>query len=116
MGETVCEIEEMCVAQEDVQHLHACLEADNPPLQRACLFPRYEQLALFAEQHPGAGFADALEAFAEQCATLPMLRMQTPAAERAPAIMHAVLYCDTQSRLWADNRGHNLLLVQANMH
>ena len=54
-----------------MHHLHACLEAENPPLRRACLFPRYEQLALFAEQHPGVGFADALEAFAEQCATRP---------------------------------------------
>ena len=52
--------------QEDMPHLHACLEAANPRLQRACLFPRYEQLALFAEQRPGASFADALEQFAEQ--------------------------------------------------
>lgn len=47
--------------------LHACLEAENPELERACLFPRYQQLALFAEQHPDMCFADALKHFADRC-------------------------------------------------
>lgn len=54
------------LAQADMAFLHASLEADNPVLERACLFPRYQQLALFAEQHPDLNLADALESFADR--------------------------------------------------
>ena len=53
-------------AQEDMAYLHACLKAENPVLERACLFPRYQQLALFAEQHPDMNLPDALEQFADR--------------------------------------------------
>ena len=55
--------------QADLGYMRTCLAEANPPVERACLFPRYEQLALFAEQHPGASFADALEAFAARYGT-----------------------------------------------
>ncbi len=58
------------LAQADMAFLHASLEAENPVLQRACLFPRYQQLALFAEQHPDLNLADALETFADRLCTL----------------------------------------------
>jgi ATP-dependent RNA helicase SUPV3L1/SUV3 len=63
--ECTCDLRGVC-KQEDMPRLHACLEAENPPLERACLFPRYHQLALFAEQHPDLSFANALEHFADR--------------------------------------------------
>jgi len=56
--------------QADLSHLHYSLSAENPELERACLFPRYQQLGLFAKQHPDLGLADALEQFAERWAVL----------------------------------------------
>ncbi len=53
-------------AQADMAYLHACLGAENPALERACLFPRYQQLALFADQHPDLNLPDALEQFADR--------------------------------------------------
>jgi hypothetical protein len=58
--------ESMAHAQEDMAYLHTCLAAENPVLERACLFPRYQQLALFAEQHEDMNLADAIEQFAER--------------------------------------------------
>ncbi|BDA48563.1 ATP-dependent RNA helicase SUV3L, mitochondrial [Coccomyxa sp. Obi] len=55
-----------CLNEADMAFLHASLEAENPVLERACLFPRYQQLALFAEQHPDLNLADALENFADR--------------------------------------------------
>ena len=56
----------MAHPQEDMAYLHTCLAAENPVLERACLFPRYQQLALFAEQHEDMNLADAIEQFAER--------------------------------------------------
>ncbi|KAK9917692.1 hypothetical protein WJX75_007248 [Coccomyxa subellipsoidea] len=55
-----------CLNEEDMAYLHTCLAAENPVLESACLFPRYQQLALFAEQHEDMNLADAIEQFAER--------------------------------------------------
>ena len=52
--------------QEDMPCLHTALAETNPELQRACLFPSYQQLALFAEQHGNLELSDALELFAKR--------------------------------------------------
>ncbi len=65
--------------------LHASMEAENPPLERACLFPRYQQLALFAEQDPNMGLADALEHFADRYC----------ASQKPPLLCFAVNYKNT---------------------
>ncbi len=44
--------------------LRAALAAPAPAVPRACLQPRFEQLALFAAAHPDGGLAGALRAFA----------------------------------------------------
>ncbi len=50
--------------QEDMPALRAALAAPAPAVPRACLQPRFEQLALFAAAHPDGGLAGALRAFA----------------------------------------------------
>ena len=54
--------------QEDMPYLHTALASANPELQQACLFPSYQQLAMFAEQHNHLDLSDALELFAERFA------------------------------------------------
>eukprot|EP00741_Cyanophora_paradoxa_P014710 tig00020816_g14188.t1 len=50
---------------EDLDVVHAALQAPLPPLQAAGLFPTYEQLELFASRvPPSASFADILVEFA----------------------------------------------------
>lgn len=44
--------------------LRAALKAPAEAVPRACLQPRFEQLALFAAAHPGGGLAGALRTFA----------------------------------------------------
>ena len=52
--------------QEDMPYLHTALAETNPELQQACLFPTYQQLALFAEQQGNLELSDALELFAKR--------------------------------------------------
>ena len=52
--------------QEDMPYLHTALAETNPELQQACLFPSYQQLALFAEQQGNLDLSDALELFAKR--------------------------------------------------
>lgn len=52
--------------QEDMPYLHTALARANPELQQACLFPSYQQLAVFAEQHHHLDLSDALELFADR--------------------------------------------------
>ena len=54
--------------QEDMPYLHTALASASPELQQACLFPSYQQLAVFAEQHQHLDLSDALELFADRCA------------------------------------------------
>ena len=56
--------------QEDMPYLHTALACANPELQQACLFPSYQQLASFAEQHNHLDLSDALELFANRYALL----------------------------------------------
>ena len=52
--------------QEDMPYLHTALAETNPELTQACLFPSYQQLALFAEQHGNLDLSAALELFADR--------------------------------------------------
>ena len=45
------------------------MQSHAPPLEHACLFPRFEQLTLYADQHPQLTFSEVLQEFAE-CAEL----------------------------------------------
>lgn len=54
-------IESQIHAQDDLLRLQESVHAPSPVLQRACLFPRYEQLALFMSQQPLLSFAAALD-------------------------------------------------------
>ena len=47
-------------------YLHTMLVETNPELRQACLFPSYQQLAVFAQQHEHLGLSDALELFADR--------------------------------------------------
>lgn len=47
------------------------MASQTPAVERACLFPRFQQLAVFAGQHPRLGFADVLEAFAAEASLHP---------------------------------------------
>ena len=53
-------------AQEDMGYLREALESATPEVAGACLFPRFEQLSMFASQHPHIGYADALRIFADR--------------------------------------------------
>ncbi len=68
-GRLLLEAEEAATAlQEDMPYLHTALASTNPELQQACLFPSYQQLAMFAEQHKDLDLSDALELFANRYA------------------------------------------------
>lgn len=56
----------MLDVQEDMPYLHTMLAETNPELAQACLFPSYQQLAVFAQQHEHLGLSDALELFADR--------------------------------------------------
>ena len=50
--------------QDDMHYLRLAMTEQNPDVERACLFPRYEQIALFMHQNPHHSLASALQAFA----------------------------------------------------
>ncbi|KAK9809601.1 hypothetical protein WJX73_006619 [Symbiochloris irregularis] len=56
---------------EDLPILRHAVASPTPELEAACLFPRFEQLATFAGQHPHMRFSDVLQAFAEQASLRP---------------------------------------------
>ena len=50
--------------QDDMHYLRMAMMQQNPDVERACLFPRYEQIALFMHQNPCHSLPTALQAFA----------------------------------------------------
>ena len=53
--------------QEDMVELQAAMRAAETEVGKAILFPTFEQMALYASQHPQLTFAAAMEQFAERC-------------------------------------------------
>ena len=70
---------DLAAVQEDMPYLHTALASANPELQQACLFPSYQQLAVFAEQHQHLDLSDALELFADRCAHMLAIWVLCPA-------------------------------------
>lgn len=52
--------------QEDLAELKAAMRASEAEVSKAILFPTFEQMALYASQHPQLSFAAAMEQFAER--------------------------------------------------
>eukprot|EP00884_Botryococcus_braunii_P009866 jgi/Botrbrau1/18881/Bobra.177_2s0040.1 len=54
-----------CLHKEDMPKLREAMKSSVEPLEQACLFPRFQQLALFATQKEHLLFSAALEEFVE---------------------------------------------------
>ena len=75
-------------------YLHMAMAQQTPDVEQACLFPRFEQLALFADQNPEHSLASALRAFADRCVQLHDALHNTNCAHRnmsGPAVTQRAL-------------------------
>lgn len=48
--------------------LKEAMAAENPAIQKAAVFPSFEQLSMLTHQEPGMSLARAIEMFAERSA------------------------------------------------
>ena len=52
--------------QADLGNLKVAMTQEVPPVEQACLFPRFEQIALFIHQHPQHSLPSTLQVFADR--------------------------------------------------
>lgn len=52
--------------QEDMPRLREAMQSSSPPLSKACLFPSFERLAVFAHQRERSSFSETLEEFVDR--------------------------------------------------
>ena len=52
--------------QGDLPFLKEAMAAENPIIQRAAIFPSFEQIAMLAHQDPSLSLAKAIELYAER--------------------------------------------------